>query len=109
MVLFTAMLLLTKSLTIVLIGLVSKMLVFTYFITDLGLYIFVKILRDDFYYWIPVDGFFAVVLSFLFRIAIKFIADFSGIGKEVQEVVGMMHIFLCFMPLTFLICRILSH
>ena len=73
--------LLTKSLALVIFGLVSRKLIIAYFVVDVGLYLLVKIMRDDFYYWIPADGFVGLLVSFLFRIIVKFITDFSSIGK----------------------------
>ena len=81
MVFISGAVLLTKSAALVIFGLVSRKLIVAYFVVDVGLYLLLKILRDDFYYWIPVDGFVGLLVSFLIRIIIKFIADFSSIGK----------------------------
>ena len=37
-----------------------------------------KILREDFFYWFRVDGFLGILGSFLIRVLVKVIADFSG-------------------------------
>ena len=52
MLLFTAGILLIRCTTIVLLGLMGGSWVFLYIGADLGLYMFVKILRGDFWYWI---------------------------------------------------------
>ena len=64
---------------LVLIGLESRSLAGLYFCTDLGLYLLIKILRDDFYYWLPLDGLMAVIVSLLCRIVIKVVTDFTSI------------------------------
>ena len=42
------------------------------------LYLAWKIFRGDFLYWVQVEGVFGVFLSFLVRVAVKIIVDFSG-------------------------------
>ena len=37
-----------------------------------------KIFRGDFLYWVQVEGFFGVVVSFVVRVIVKVIADFTG-------------------------------
>ena len=73
--------LLTNSASLVMFGQVSRDLIMAYFAVDVGLYLLIKIVRDDFYYWIPADGIIGVIVSLFIRIIIKFIADFSGIGE----------------------------
>jgi hypothetical protein len=53
MLLFTAGMLLIRCTTIVLLGLKGGRWVFLYIGADLGLYLLVKILRGDFWYWLP--------------------------------------------------------
>ena len=65
MMLFTAGMLLIWSTTIVLLGLMGGSWAFLYIGADLGLYIFVKILRGDFWYWLPVRGNMEIVISIL--------------------------------------------
>ena len=45
---------------------------------EIGVYLLLKILRQDFYCWPTLSGIFAVVVSFLTRIGVKIIVDFSG-------------------------------
>jgi len=45
---------------------------------EIGLYLVYKILRDDFHYWIRLDGKIAIFGSLFSRIVTKVIADFSG-------------------------------
>ena len=37
-----------------------------------------KLLRGDFLYWVQVEGVFGVLLSFIVRVAVKIIVDFTG-------------------------------
>ena len=53
MMLFTAGMLLIRCTTIVLLGLIGGSWAFLYIGADLGLYMLVKILRGDFWYWFP--------------------------------------------------------
>ena len=45
---------------------------------ELLLYLAFKILKRDFLYWFRVEGTFGVVASFLCRVVVKVIVDFSG-------------------------------
>jgi len=45
---------------------------------EIGIYLLLKILRQDFYSWMRLSGVLAVVVSFATRIAVKIIVDFSG-------------------------------
>ena len=45
---------------------------------EMLLYLVWKILREDFFYWLPVDGFLGIFGSFLVRVLVKVIVDFSG-------------------------------
>jgi hypothetical protein len=78
MLLFTAGMLLIRCTTIVLLGLIGGRWAFLYIGADLGLYMFVKLLRGDFWYWIPFGGNLEIVSSILFRVLVKIIADFTS-------------------------------
>jgi hypothetical protein len=47
--------------------------------TDMGLYLLVKILRGDFWYWVPLGGKTEIISSLLVRVTIKIITDFTSI------------------------------
>jgi hypothetical protein len=79
MLLFTAGMLLIRCTTIVLLGLMGSSWAFLYIGTDLGLYMLVKILRGDFWYWIPLGGNIEIVNSIFFRVLVKIIVDFTSI------------------------------
>jgi hypothetical protein len=78
MLLFTAGMLLIRCTTIVLLGLNGGSWAFLYLGADLGLYLLVKILRGDFWYWIPAGGNLEIVSSILIRVIVKVIVDFTS-------------------------------
>jgi hypothetical protein len=79
MMLFTAGMLLIRCTTIVLLGLMGGSWAFLYIGADLGLFMLVKILRGDFWYWMPLGGMAEIVLSILARVIGKIIVDFTSI------------------------------
>jgi hypothetical protein len=79
MLLYTAGMLLLRCTTIVLLGLMGGSWAFLYIGADLGLYILVKILRGDFWYWAPFGGNLEIVSSILARMMVKIIVDFTSI------------------------------
>ena len=80
MLLYTAGMLLIRCTTIVLLGLMGGSWAFLYIGADLGLYMLVKILRGDFWYWLPLGGKLEIMTSFLFRVLIKIIVDFASMA-----------------------------
>jgi hypothetical protein len=64
--------------TIVVLGLMGTSWVALYIGGDLGLYILVKMLRGDFWYWAPLGGNAEIALSILERFVVKIIADFTS-------------------------------
>jgi hypothetical protein len=93
--LFSAGMLLIRCTTIVLLGLMGGSWVFLYIGADLGLYILVKILRGDFWYWLPLGGNIEIVFSILFRVIVKIIVDFTSIVhmRHPNEVGGVYWLF----------------
>jgi hypothetical protein len=79
MVLLTAGMLLIRCMTIVALGLIGSSWVALYIGADLGLYIVVKILRGDFWYWMPLAGKTEIVSSILLRVLVKVVTDFTSI------------------------------
>ena len=69
----------------VLIGMLGAKWALAYVAADLGLFLFIKIARGDFYYWFPLDGWALAVLSFLVRIIIKVVVDFTSIGEIIMQ------------------------
>ena len=76
---------LVKGLSVVLIGMLGAKWAIAYVAADIGLFLLIKVARGDFYYWIPVDGWALAVLSFLVRIIIKIIVDFTSIGEIIMQ------------------------
>jgi hypothetical protein len=95
MVLFTAGMLLLRCTTIVLLGLMGGSWAFLYIGADLGLYMLVKILRGDFWYWIPFGGNLEIVCSIFVRVIEKIIVDFTSIVqfRHPNEVGGVYWLF----------------
>ena len=87
--------LICRCLTIVLLGLVGKTYAYLYIVADLGLYLFIKIARNDFWYWAPAKGVSHFFLSVLARIITKLISDFTSIVqlRHPNEVGGAYWIF----------------
>ena len=79
MMLMSAGLLLIRCTTIVLLGLFEKRWAFTYIGADVGLYMLVRVLRGDFWYWFPVGGEIEIVVSILCRVLVKSVSDFTSI------------------------------
>jgi hypothetical protein len=79
MMLFSAGMLVIRCMTIVVLGLLGGRWVFSYVGADLGLYLLVKILRKDFWYWMPVGGNIEILSSILCRMTVKVVTDFTSI------------------------------
>jgi hypothetical protein len=80
MLLYTAGMLLIRCMTIVLLGLMGGSWAILYIGADLGLYLLIKVLRGDFWWWLPVGGKAEIVESILGRVNVKIIVDFTSIA-----------------------------
>jgi hypothetical protein len=49
-----------------------------YALADMAFYMFVKVVRDDFWYWVKLDGVIASIISGLIRAVVKVVTDFTG-------------------------------
>ena len=47
-------------------------------LVNFAIYFLYKMLRNDFYYWIKINGFVGIVVAFVFRFAAKLVTDFTG-------------------------------
>jgi hypothetical protein len=81
MLLFTAGMLIIRCTTIVLLGLIGGSWALLYVGADLILYLLVKILRGDFWYWAPLGGKAEIVSTILLRVLVKIITDFTSIAQ----------------------------
>mmetsp|Transcript_7273 Transcript_7273/g.14707 ORF Transcript_7273/g.14707 Transcript_7273/m.14707 type:complete len:420 (+) Transcript_7273:3-1262(+) len=79
MIFFSGGMLLIRCTTIVLLALLGRRWAFAYIGVDLGLYFLVKILRGDFWYWVPAGGAIEIVFSIFARFLVKIINDFTSI------------------------------
>jgi hypothetical protein len=91
MMLFSTCMLLIRCMTIVVLGLLGGRWVFLYVGTDLLLYLLVKILRGDFWYWLPLGGNAEIMSSIVARVLVKVVTDFTSIVhfRHPNEVGGM--------------------
>ena len=53
-------------------------IVFSFVGCELLLYLAWKISQKDFFYWFKVEGFLGIFGSFLIRVLVKIVVDFSG-------------------------------
>jgi hypothetical protein len=95
MLLVSACMLVIRCMTIVVLGLMGGRWVSLYVGTDLCVYLLVKILRGDFWYWAPVTGNAELLVSTVIRVLIKVVTDFTSIVqfRHPNEVGGMYWIF----------------
>mmetsp|Transcript_15759 Transcript_15759/g.32362 ORF Transcript_15759/g.32362 Transcript_15759/m.32362 type:complete len:676 (+) Transcript_15759:137-2164(+) len=90
MLLITSSMLMIKCMTIVLLGMVGRNWVFAFIGADQALYLLVKLLRNDFWYWLPVGGSAEILSSIIVRVSIKLVVDFTSLVqfRHPQEVGG---------------------
>ena len=95
MLLLSAGMLFIRCTTIVLLGLLGGSWALLYIGIDLGLYLLVKILRGDFWYWAPLGGNAEIVSSILWRVIAKIIVDFTSMVhfRHPNEVGGVYWLF----------------
>jgi hypothetical protein len=95
MMLFSAIMLVLRCMTIVVLGLLGGKWVSLYIGADLGLYLLVKVFRGDFWYWIPVGGNVEILSSIVFRVLVKIVTDFTSIVqfRHPNEVGGLYWMF----------------
>jgi hypothetical protein len=79
MILVSACMLVMRCMTIVVLGLLGGRWVSLYVGADLLLYLLVKVLRGDFWYWIPAGGNVEIVSSIVARVLVKVVTDFTSI------------------------------
>ena len=77
MITLSGSIILVRSLSLILLSYIGTSTVVTFFCGELVLYLLIKVLRDDFYYWLPF-GNFKILLSFIFRVVIKVITGEQG-------------------------------
>jgi hypothetical protein len=95
MMLFSAGMLVIRCTTIVVLRLLGGGWASLYIGADLGLYLLVKVLRGDFWYWMPLGGNVEIVNSVVCRVVVKIVTDFTSNmqSRHPNEVGGMYWIF----------------
>ena len=67
------------------LGLVSQRAALLYVCFDMGLYLLFKIVRGDFFYWLPLNGLLEIVVSAVVRVIAKVIVDYTSNGKSSKK------------------------
>jgi hypothetical protein len=95
MMLFSAGMLVIRCMTIVVLGLLGGRWASLYVSADLLLYLLVKVLRGDFWYWISAGNNVEIVSSIVGRLLVKVVTDFTSIVqfRHPNEVGGMYWMF----------------
>ena len=82
MTFMSALNVLVKGMSTTLIGMLGAKWAIAYIAADLGLYLAIKVLRGDFWYWIQIDSWISsVLLGLVTRIVVKIVADFTNLGE----------------------------
>ncbi|GMI28630.1 hypothetical protein TeGR_g11984 [Tetraparma gracilis] len=80
MLLNSAVLLLLRSLSAALVLIIDGRYLGAYMLADMGMYYIQKLVRRDFWYWLPTKGLgMSVLIAFLMRTMIKLLTDYTGI------------------------------
>ena len=85
MLLLSAVMLIVRALILVMLGLASQKLAILYICFDMGLYLLFKIVRGDFFYWLPLNGFLEIIVSLIMRIASKVIVEYTSNGESSKK------------------------
>jgi hypothetical protein len=78
MVIFTGGMLLIRCMTLVILALLDGRLASLYIFADLSLFLIVKLLRRDFWYWVPAGGGADILVSVVSRVVGKVVTDFTS-------------------------------
>ena len=81
MLLLCSVMLCIRALTLVLLGLASVTGALLYIFFDYGLHLLFKIACGDFFYWLPIKGYWEYIVSALVRALTKVISDFTSCGE----------------------------
>ena len=75
-----------------------------YWAGDMFVYLGQKVIRNDMWYWVPLEGWVGVIMSVLIRIVIKIITDFTGViqFRHAGELGGIYYTFNMFLGMA---CR----
>ena len=79
MILLSAVQVLIKATLIIGLASIGSRSPAYYLLGDIAFYLLYKVVRRDFTYWVPVDGFLGLVASVIARVMVKFVVDFADI------------------------------
>jgi hypothetical protein len=116
MTFFSAGMLLIRCMTIVVLGLIGGSWVALYIGADLCLYLVVKTLRGDFWYWVPAGFKTEILISTFTRVLVKMVTDFTSIAQfrhpnEVGGIYWVLEVLLTMgsLPVAFTFTEYLDH
>ena len=70
---------LSHSILVITLGIaVGPMYSWLYLGADMLIFLLYKIVRDDFYYWLPINGIKGIAVSLIVRMVLKIISDFTS-------------------------------
>ena len=69
---------LSRSVGCVLLAIRDKRLVVVFVGGEILLYLALKVLRGDFFWFVQLDGVLAIIMSFFERVLVKIIVDYTG-------------------------------
>ena len=78
-ILNSSLLLLIRSFSAAMLLLAKKRYFVAHMAGDMALYSLQKVLRGDFHYWLPIDGAIGLFASFVARVLVKTVTDFTGL------------------------------
>jgi hypothetical protein len=79
MIMNGALLLLVRSVSTALLAMAGWRWIVGYLVGDMGLYFAYKLLRRDFWHWVPLEGALSVAESVVERFLVKVIVDYTGV------------------------------
>ena len=79
MTLMSSVMLIMRAMGMVILGLININYVIIFLGADMGVFLLLKIARRDLNYWVPIHGLTGIGSSFLIRIILKIVTDFTGI------------------------------
>jgi len=71
MIMISSLMIFLKCLFIVFLGSLDSLYPIFYLVGDMLLYLGIKIAREDFIYWLPLEGLISLLMSFLMRFVSK--------------------------------------
>jgi hypothetical protein len=78
MMLFGALNLTIRGFGMVMLSMVGTRYLVGYLACDQGLFLLQKAARGDMWYWLPIDGTVGMIISFMVRVMVKSVCDFTG-------------------------------